>query len=385
VTSVGNNYRTAPNPQELEISVFGPGFGECVVVHFGNGEWGIVDSCLDPDSKRPAALDYLESLGVDVEKSVRIVVASHWHDDHVDGISLVFKAAKSAIFVCTEAVQTADFNEILSAWTGTRFLSGGSGVDELHSIMVELKKRSSNTDFPPPVRASVNKLVWERKTPPNVIVKALSPSDAAVLAATARLKYLSPKNSKLRRRVPSVSPNDASVVLALQVGEHRVLLGADLEVTKDAGFGWIAVVNGFDKQQPKHQGFKIPHHGSPTAYHEEVWNQMLVVEPWAVTTPFVFGGTRLPSQADSHRILRHTSKAYLTAPPQPVKFRDPNRTVEKTVNEATLAAHFVPGRYGQVRIRKSVDAPVNALWGVELFGNALTMSDYVRDAHYSTK
>lgn len=140
MTSAGNSCRVPHKAQELEISVFGPGFGECVVVHFGNGEWGIIDSCLDPKSKRPAALDYLESLQVQVERAVRFVMVSHWHDDHIHGINLVFKAAKSADFVCSEAVGTGDFNEILSSWTGTRFLPGGSGVNELHSVMSELRK-----------------------------------------------------------------------------------------------------------------------------------------------------------------------------------------------------------------------------------------------------
>lgn len=108
---------------------------------------------------------------------------------------------------------------------------------------------------------------------------------------------------------------------------------------------------------------------------------MLVAEPWAVTTPFVSGAVKLPSILDAQRILKRTGKAYLTALPQPTKFHDPNRTVERTVNESTLSAHFIPGRYGQVRIRKAIDAPVEAPWGVELFGNAITMSDYVHGTH----
>jgi len=55
-----------PAVDELEVSVFGPGVGECVLVHFGEGEWMVVDSCLDRATSRPAALDYLTELGVDV-------------------------------------------------------------------------------------------------------------------------------------------------------------------------------------------------------------------------------------------------------------------------------------------------------------------------------
>jgi hypothetical protein len=381
VTSFGNSLQVPPKPEELEISVFGPGFGECIVVHFGQGDWGIVDSCLEPNSKRPVALHYLKLLQVDAEKSVRFVLASHWHDDHMQGISSVFKEAKSALFACSQAVRTPEFNEILSSWTGTRFLPGGSGVDELHSVMSELAKRKADTRYPSPVLASANKVIWERARQPAITVKALSPSDAAVLATLARLKPLCPKNSKARRRLLSLQPNDTSVALALQIGNHRVLLGADLEARRDSGLGWIAVVDGFDKNEPKHQGFKIPHHGSPTAHHAGVWDHMLTDDPWAVTTPFVSGNVKLPSVADSQHILDRTTGAYLTAPPHPAKFRDSNKTVEKTAHEATLSIHFIPGRYGQVRIRKDANFVPEAPWNVELFGDALTMSDYVHGTH----
>jgi hypothetical protein len=60
----------APAPHEIEISLFGPGFGESIVVHAGNDHWIIVDSCIDADSGRPAALAYLDSIKVDVSSAV---------------------------------------------------------------------------------------------------------------------------------------------------------------------------------------------------------------------------------------------------------------------------------------------------------------------------
>lgn len=368
-----------PSSHEAEISIFGPGFGECVVLHFGNGDWGIVDSCLDPTSKRPAALHYLESLQVDVAKSVRFVAATHWHDDHIQGIHLAFQAAKSASFICSGAIRQPDFLEILSSWTGTQFLPGGSGLDELRTVMLELKKRGLDTKFPAPVLAVSNKILWSRATLPAASVIALSPSDASVLAATTQLKTIDPFPAKMRRRIPDIRPNDASVVLAVQVGEHRVLLGADLEVQTDEALGWRAIVNGLDAGNGNHQGFKVPHHGSSTAHHVDVWNRMLVKDAWAATTPFVNGKVKLPSTEDCQRILSHTPNAYLTAPPRPAKFRDPNRTVEKTVNEVALLVHFTPGKYGHVRMRKEIGTKSDSSWKVELFGNATTMENYVKE------
>jgi len=104
----------------------------------------------------------------------------------------------------------------------------------------------------------------------------------------------------------------------------------------------------------------------------------VVGQACAVTTPFVGGSVKLPSVDDCQRILSKTQQAYLSAPPVPGKFRDANKTVEKTVQEATRSAHFVPGKYGHVRLRKNLAEPPDAPWRIELFGSAVSMADYVR-------
>jgi hypothetical protein len=43
--------------------IIGPGPGECIVLHLGDNEWCIVDSCLPHGSSEPAAVEYLKSLG----------------------------------------------------------------------------------------------------------------------------------------------------------------------------------------------------------------------------------------------------------------------------------------------------------------------------------
>lgn len=73
----------SPRPDELEMTVFGPGVGECIVLHLGEGDWIIIDSCTSPVGDEPAALGYLRSIGVDPDASVRTIVATHWHDDRI--------------------------------------------------------------------------------------------------------------------------------------------------------------------------------------------------------------------------------------------------------------------------------------------------------------
>lgn len=50
-----------PQNTQLEISLIGTGggYGESVVIHLGYNNWIVVDSCIDPFTKRSIPLDYL--------------------------------------------------------------------------------------------------------------------------------------------------------------------------------------------------------------------------------------------------------------------------------------------------------------------------------------
>jgi len=88
-----------PKADEIEVTIFGTGYVECIVIHVGSGKWVIIDSCLD-DANKPASLSYLQSLGVSVETNVIAVSASHWHDDHIKGLAktIILKRVKPQSF-----------------------------------------------------------------------------------------------------------------------------------------------------------------------------------------------------------------------------------------------------------------------------------------------
>ena len=88
-----------PDGNVLEVTVIGPGYGECIILHIGNGNWVIVDSCLNNKSS-PVALDYLRSLALNPGGVVRLVVATHWHDDHIKGIGKLVEVCDNADFCC---------------------------------------------------------------------------------------------------------------------------------------------------------------------------------------------------------------------------------------------------------------------------------------------
>src|SRR5262245_39431332 len=119
-----------PQSDELELSLFGPGKGECVVVHLGHGDWMVVDSCPGEDNSRAVALDYFGRLGIDVGRQVKLVVVSHWHDDHIRGISQVVQEAASARFACSGALQNEEFFTLVAAQEWTKLVEQTSGMAE---------------------------------------------------------------------------------------------------------------------------------------------------------------------------------------------------------------------------------------------------------------
>lgn len=348
-----------PAPDEVEFSLFGPGFGECAMCHIGSGQWVIVDSCLDPETQKPVALKYLENLGLAADSAVVAIIATHWHDDHILGLSRLLEVAPAARFALTSAFSKTDFHAALAPWMNGGSDLEGKGLAELRRI-IKLKR--------PPIPAGENKIIFERSASPRCRVLALSPSDAALIACISELAD-TPK-TQFCTRMPDMKGNHASVVLSIEVEDRRLLLGGDLQVRADRKFGWLAVVDTHQELgREKHHVYKIPHHGSANADHPEIWTHLLEPDPHAVLAPFVGGKTKLPTPKDSARIKRATSRAAITAPPTAGKFRHPNRTVEKTMREATRSLEVIPYRFGHIRLRGKIGVSPQD-WNVEYFGDA---------------
>src|SRR5690349_22292271 len=97
----------APDPDEVEIAVFGPNYGECILVHLGVSNWLVIDSCIA--SGAPAALTYLNAIKVDPSIALKSIVVTHWHDDHCRGLSKLIEAAPSATLCLASALTEREF------------------------------------------------------------------------------------------------------------------------------------------------------------------------------------------------------------------------------------------------------------------------------------
>ena len=246
-------------------------------------------------------------------------------------------------------------------------------VDEIRRVMHELSRRGRPGEIVSPVFCLNGRVFAEPILKGPAKIHCLSPSDAAVVAMHTRIRErLLPRAERRRLAVPSLESNDGSVVLSVHVGSASALLGADLEETNRAGFGWQVILDNWDDSADKHDGFKIPHHGSATGYHVDAWSRLVRKDGWAVVTPYNRQREPLPTRSDCERILLMTDRPFVTSPPGWSRFRHPDSTVQKTAQEAALQIGPEQTKYGQVRLRRSIRPDDE--WRIELFGQAMPLS-----------
>ena len=291
--------------------------------------------------------------------AVELVVATHWHDDHVRGLSDVLAQTEQASFACSAALRTEEFqNAVASAPTRSRAAKHGSGLDEMAAIFAILQQRKET-----PIWLLENQTVW---TGMNAIVTALSPSSATFSRALKGISNLAPKLRANVRMFASVEPNETSVALQVRVGDAIALLGADLENTTAHDRGWNAIVNSQRRPPGKGQVFKVAHHGSISGHHAGIWSELLSPLPIAVLTPFT--RSRLPTETDLERTKQIASCVLLTSRrvTQPLKRE---ASVTRTITEVAKRVPLpLRGRMGHVRLRLSNQT--GDVLSADLFGAA---------------
>lgn len=164
-----------PADDEFELSIFGPGYGESIALHVGGGRWMLVDSCVDRETKRPVVLDYLREISMEPASCVDLVVATHWHDDHVRGISSLFEACSGAEFACSGALTKPEFLELTQVYSS---LGDESGISEMRQIVSCLQSRAtaSPASRQAPKLAVADRLIyrWE-----SAVTSAVCPASLA--------------------------------------------------------------------------------------------------------------------------------------------------------------------------------------------------------------
>jgi len=354
------NYGAAPLSHELEVTLFGPGYGESIAVHFGEGYWMLVDSCLDPFTKKPAAETYLTQLGVSAD-NVRAIVASHWHDDHVRGLSRLVNIYPKAELQVSAVFSNQEAQVFLATFNGNAAPKLTRGTSEMYAAVASRKEVFHLLQRQSVVELELSALGVTARA------NALSPVHPALSSFVARMATYIPTQhggTTIGEAPSELAPNIEAVAIHIDWGTTAVLLGSDLE--EHARFGWSALLadDWVSARRPA-DIYKISHHGSATAHLQQKWTSLLQHHPVACLTPFNLGSVHLPTDDDRARIRLLTPHAYTASGAT----RKPQIQSDKLkrLNDICTSLSRLNAGFGAVRARKDISA---THWRVELFGAA---------------
>lgn len=349
-------YGVGPRDNEIELVVFGPGFGEALALHLGEREWLLIDSCIDPFTRLPAAQAYFHAIHEPLA-NVKAIVASHWHDDHVRGISGLAQECPAAEFHFSAAFSRKEATAYVVAYSGAGNNGLSRGTQELFNIV-----RHRSSYYHTQQRSSV----YERQSSGRrVEVTALSPVHAALARSVATLAKNLPSIQQPIKNAVDLSPNMAAVVLHVDLGDDdALLLGSDLE--ENSRWGWSAILaDSWCAARKPSSVYKVAHHGSDTAHVAAKWTRLLRTKPHAVLTPFIQGNVRLPKDSDRQRIRNLAPSSFISSGASRRAQIDQNQ--QKRLGDIVSGLTPVNNGFGAVRIRKMIGAHD---WSVECFGDA---------------
>lgn len=334
-----------------EVSLFGPGIGECIVIHLGENKWFVIDSCRCPLTNKPVAIKYLEELGVQASTQVEGVLITHWHKDHIDGAFDLINKCDNAQIYFSAALLEKEAIQLGKVYKKDPFADTDKEIREFGEIIEYLR---SGEDYSRANPVQARHTICQRTIPLKIRLLALSPSPQAVTQSIANLFQLIPNVGGSRNRhVIGQSKNLNAVVLYFEFGSFSAIFGSDLEETGNPNVGWSAIINSGmqdDLSLKPAELFKIPHHGSVNGHNDCVWNLLLDNKPLAITTPY-YGGRGLPTNQDIERIQKLASEFWISRKPRPPKVPKRDRMVEREMDSVARSRSAIEDKMGHIQVR----------------------------------
>lgn len=336
-----------PGLQQFEFSLFGPGSGECLVVHYGHGKWFVVDSSVQ--NGEPIALSYLKGLGVDVHSDVTHIFATHFDDDHCNGLDTLLMNCDNAKMHCSSALFCKEFFECLVKNSKLKLVQAKPGLKVFGDILEHLR---STSPIPSRCRSKFGPEKLQAKISlhlsDDVSISVLSPSSVTIedSAEQFRMQYLETGSSVTA--TPNNWFNMSSIAMIVETAKVNLLLGADLEEGSNNYVGWRGVINDTDLRKRKSKIFKIPHHGSVTAEYQPVWDELVESSPELVLTSKAQSG--IPKKEDVQRLKGKNPNSLTITNPNYLKKAKKHGAANRQMNQKTRKRKLIRKGLGQVRL-----------------------------------
>ncbi len=367
-----------PQADELEITLIGAGSeaGESVVVHLANGKWMIIDSCKTGGEVLP--LYYLRKKEVDL-KEVAYVICTHWHTDHIEGLSEVIGGCKNAILVIPGFFKQ---ERVFKALFADYYSRKSPVVREMVDSLMVIKQRTGVLRLPIYLGPR-DEVTDETINGVKVEVRSFSPAD--------HVKELYDKmlaESTLQKvATTDLEPNICSSVLDITTDNQllSVLLGADLETNRkdernldcktlcddNLEMGWCNVIKCCNKykDRTKYSYIKAAHHSSINGYCPELMDTKVDKEQTFITTTAFENNAdvRLPEELMLRKYQSICENYYITAShPKPLPVKDKDTEIESMKNKGVQGIKVIKPECGVITTRYNISSGARTkhqLWG----------------------
>lgn len=334
----------------LHVFVAGPGYGEGIAVALPHSGWLVLDGCQVSPGRFPV-LEILERWR-SASEPVEALLLTHPHTDHAFGIRDMIEVAKPRRIGVTTSPTSPEL-----VFTALKAELAAVGPDTL----AQLRKRT--------VVDAMLTIGRRFEAVPADLIALVDGADVLPAHPEVVVHVRAPDAALVHEQLAGGKrgdPNELSAVVELVFGETRVVLGSDLPTVDARGAsldaGWEHVL----RRHPHlgdHRGLKIPHHGSPAAFHPGLMTPG-GGRPWWIS-PFNRGKRLPPTDLDGvPRLVARNGEVSLTATPRP-RATQPVHLEPAFVRLAELPALFAPVRSmgaGSFSVTPPDVEPLDAVW-----------------------
>lgn len=321
----------------MELVLFGKGVGECILFHTGDFEWIVIDCCKNPNTSEPAPISYLKGIGVVPEERIKKIIVSHFHSDHIEGMKDLISICSAATVYIPDALSINEACQLFAHQdVGQVHFDHELGSKEFIKVIKHLNQTGKYKTLKADILIHENSQTNEQ-------VFSLSPSEGD--CRNLREKFQILLHSVSEQNIPAITKdmsnhNCIAVNISSKFTENSnndVLLGADLEVTKsNNNSGWDAVLSSQKVPNNSASIFKIPHHGSVTGFHYDIWKKCFFGKPLGILTTFNRGRKKLPEEEYIRKYASLTSSLYSATKPDyfnKIKQSKNDKAIEKLLSK----------------------------------------------------
>lgn len=310
------------------VVVGGPSQGESVLIHYGDGMWIMVDSCTYGGENLPLLV--LEKLHAE-KTSVTRVICTHWHDDHVAGLSEILKECPNSYFLVPSVTNAIILPQYFVYKSEKAVKENEKEAWQMFQKCLDVLSKRDNV-LDPELKekqfVKIGESILDYDTHhTHVDIKALSPSQQMCSKFGQMLADGDANTCDFDDS--EIEPNMCSITIGIKFGENRrsLFLGADLECNRPPDSAYNSCVEecaerhglgmcnlkGSRHLEPFGQFSytKINHHSSKTGYCCHYWDALVAEDNIGVST--VFTSKNLPRREMASLYYEKNYSFYMTS------------------------------------------------------------------------